>query len=288
MSSFVSYSQQKCFPGRKMKIFSTICISKPPENDIFWIIFCLWVHCIITAVLQVASKRQPGRKYPSKADTILVQLQKSSEISLLTLFMCYIWSAHWRWLALYCVPFRLCHTITALTVLISVFTMVFSGQKQILLFGNTCFHFLSFSFCHMLVMSSFKNCLENGNRLVIACIKQNKTKTNSELHLWRSFFPSCLLLWVLIPYPWKAMRRLPLTSAEPKRLQRKVYWENFWWYFWCRRQEVQELVTLQTLAMVSSNTHLPQGLYLPKVPHTLNIHSWAVIDSEVWCHPPVF
>lgn len=122
MTIFVSYSQQKCFPGRKIERFSTICISKPPENGVFWIIFCLWVHCIITAALQVASKRQPERKYPSKADPILVQPQKYSEISLLTLFMCCIWSAHWRCLALYPAPFRLCHTITALTVLFSMFT----------------------------------------------------------------------------------------------------------------------------------------------------------------------
>lgn len=129
MTIFLSYSQQKYFPGRKIKRFSTICISKPPENYVFGIIFCLWVHCIITAVLQVASKRQPERKYSSKADPILVQLQKYSEISLLTLFMGYIWSAHWRWLALYSLPFRLCHTITALTVPISVFTMGIFWKK---------------------------------------------------------------------------------------------------------------------------------------------------------------
>lgn len=72
---------------------------------------------------------------------------------------------------------------------------VFSGEKQILLFGNTCFPFLSFSFCHISVMSSFKYCLENGNRLVIA--RKKKTKTNSELHLWRRFSPAafCFGCW---------------------------------------------------------------------------------------------
>lgn len=134
---------------------------------------------------------------------------------------------------------------------------VFSGKKQILLFGNTCFHLISFSFCHILVMSFLKNSLENGNRLVIASKKkQNRTK-QAQKCICEGVFP--LLLWVVIPNPWKATRKLPLTASEPKILQWKVSWEYFWWCLWCRKKEVQELVTLQTLAMVSSNTQLPSG-----------------------------
>lgn len=33
----------------------------------------------------------------------------------------------------------------------------------------------------------------------------------------REFFPSRLLLWVLIPNLWKAMRRIPLTSDQNLR-----------------------------------------------------------------------
>lgn len=106
------------FLGREMEGFSTVCICKLPENAVFWIVFCYWVCYTITAGLQVASKRQPERKYSS-----IKLIQKYLERSLLSLFVCCIWSAHWRGLALYSLPFRLCHTITAFTVLIFLFTM---------------------------------------------------------------------------------------------------------------------------------------------------------------------
>lgn len=147
---------------------------------------------------------------------------------------------------------------------------VFSGEKQILLFGNTCFHFISFSFCHILVMSSFKNCLENGNRLVIASKKKTKTKSKKTQNcICEGAFPQ--LPSALGPdfISMGGNEETPTDFAsEPKRFLWRVYWEYFWWCLWCRKKEVQELVPLQTLATVSSpswaNTQLPQGLYLPK------------------------
>lgn len=143
MTVFVSYSLQKCFPGRKIERFSTICISKPPEY-VFWIIFCLWVHCIITAVLQVASKRQPERKYPSKADPILVQYCKSIQKYLSLLFSCAIFGQHTEDDLHYILshsdsvtPFQPWQFPSPCSL------WAFSGKKQILLFRNTCFHFPS-------------------------------------------------------------------------------------------------------------------------------------------------
>lgn len=141
---------------------------------------------------------------------------------------------------------------------------VFSGKKQILLFGNTCSHFISFSFCHILVMSSFKNCLENGNRLVIASKKTNKNQNKLRIASVKEVFPSCLLLWVFIPYPWEAVRRLPLTLHQnPRDFYGRCIWSSFGDVYDAEKKEVQEIVTLKTLATVSSpswaHTQLPSG-----------------------------
>lgn len=49
-------------------------------------------------------------------------------------------------------------------------------------------------------MVTAKKKKKNQNKLRIASVKE--------------VFPSCLLLWVLLPYPWKAVRRLPLTLHQ--------------------------------------------------------------------------
>lgn len=267
MTIFVSYSQQKCFPGRKIERFSTICISKPPENGVFWIIFCLWVHCIITAALQVASKRQPERKYPSKADPILVQLQKYSEISLLTL---YIFGQHTEDVSHYILPRSGSVTPLQHWQFSSPCSLgVFSGKKQILLFGNTCSHFISFSFCYILVMSSFKNCLENGNRLVIASKKTNKKQNKLRIASVKEVFPSCLLLWVFIPYPWEAVRRLPLTLHQnPRDFYGRCIWSSFGDVYDAEKKKCRRLWPCKPWPRWAAPPgHTPsssQGLYLPK------------------------
>lgn len=195
MTIFVSYSQQKCFPGKEIERFSTTCISKPPENDVFWIEFCLWVHCIITAVLQVASKRQPERKYPSKADPVLAQLQKYIQKYLSLLFSCAIFGQHTE-VDLHC---ALSHSdpVTPLQ------HWQFPSPCSLCIFWEEADspvwkHLLSLHLIFLLPHLSNELFSElPGEWEQVGNGKKKKPKTNSELHLWRRFSPAafCFGCW---------------------------------------------------------------------------------------------
>lgn len=158
---FVSYNQWKCLLGRGMEGFSTVCICKPPENTVFWIVFCYRVHCIIKQ--KAARKEILEQSTPIQSSFTCKSVQED-----LSFLMCWVWSARWRWLPLNSLTVQtLSHHDSIYSSHLHVHYGYFLERSRFSCSENTCCHFLSFSFCQISVASSFKSCLENGNRLVI-------------------------------------------------------------------------------------------------------------------------
>lgn len=232
------------------------------------------------AFLWAGHKKQPERKYIKLIQSLLSC--KSIQKDLSFLFSGAVFAQHteddWH----YILSHSLSHHCSIYSSHLHIHCGYFLERSRFSCSENTCCHFISFSFCQMLVMRSFKSCLENGNRLVIA---RKKTQAQPIIASVKEFLPSCLLLWVLIPNLWKSIRRLPLTLDQKLRDFCKRYIENILVIYsflhlqkllclWCRRTEVQEILTLQTLAFVSNpllskQAAFHQWLYLPK---SLHIH----------------
>lgn len=195
---------------------------------------------------------------------------RSIQKSLSLLFSCAVFGQHTEDVSHYILPHSGSVTPLQHWHFSSPYSLgVFSGKKQILLFGNTCSHFISFSFCHILVMSSFKNCLENGNRLVIASKKTNKKQNKLRIASVKEVFPSCLLLWVFIPYPWEAVRRLPLTLHQnPRDFYGRCIWSIFGDVYDAEKKKCGRLWPCKPwpwrAAPPGQTPSSPQGLYLPK------------------------